>query len=69
MSLQNDQFRFLAGFKWEAKPNFTVGLQYYLEATIDHKELIENSPFPEFEPDKYRHLLTANHPSPAFRIV
>ena len=56
--IPNDQFRFLAGFEWEAKPNFTVGLQYYLEATFDHKELIENSPFPEFEPDKYRHLLT-----------
>ena len=21
----NDQFRFLAGYEWEAKPNFTVG--------------------------------------------
>jgi len=56
--IPNDQFRFLAGYEWEAKPNFTVGLQYYLEATLDHDELIENSPFPEYEPDEYRHLLT-----------
>jgi len=28
----NDQLRFLAGYEWEAKPNFTVGLQYYLES-------------------------------------
>jgi hypothetical protein len=54
----NDELRFLAGFEWEARPNFTVGLQYYLEATLDHSELIRNSPFPEFEPDDYRHLLT-----------
>jgi len=56
--LPNSQFRFLAGYEWEAKPNFTVGLQYYLEATTDHDELIENSPFPQYEPDEYRHLLT-----------
>jgi hypothetical protein len=27
----NDQLRFLTGYEWEARPNFTVGLQYYLE--------------------------------------
>lgn len=56
--LPNDQLRFLAGYEWEAKPNFTVGLQYYLEWTLDHDELIANSPFPQFEPDERRHLLT-----------
>ncbi len=56
--IPNGQVRLLAGYEWEAKPNFTVGLQYYLESTLDHRELIENSPFPEFEPDEYRHLLT-----------
>jgi hypothetical protein len=54
----NDQFRALAGYEWEAKPNFTVGLQYYLEWTLDHDELIQNSPFPQYEPDEVRHLLT-----------
>jgi hypothetical protein len=27
----NNQLRLLTGYEWEAKPNFTVGLQYYLE--------------------------------------
>ena len=27
----NDQARFLAGYEWEARRNFTVGLQYYVE--------------------------------------
>ena len=56
--IPNSQFRFLLGYEWEAKPSFTVGLQYYLEATLDHDELIANSPFPQFEPDEYRHLIT-----------
>jgi hypothetical protein len=56
--IPNGQIRLLAGYEWEAKPNFTVGLQYYLESTLDYRALIENSPFPEFEPDEYRHLLT-----------
>lgn len=56
--IPNSQVRLLAGYEWEARANFTVGLQYYLEVTLDYQALIENSPFPEFEPDKYRHLLT-----------
>jgi hypothetical protein len=56
--LPNDQARVLLGYEWEARQNFTVGLQYYLEWTLDHDELIANSPFPQFEPDEYRHLLT-----------
>ncbi len=56
--LPNDQFRALAGYEWEAVPNFTVGLQYYLEATLDYDELEANSLNPAFEPDEYRHLLT-----------
>lgn len=56
--LPNSQFRFLAGYEWEAKANFSVGFQYYVEWTLDHDELIENSPFAEFEPDEFRHLLT-----------
>ena len=52
------QLRFLTGFEREAATNFTVGLQYYLEWTQDHDELIDNSPFPQFEPAENRHLLT-----------
>jgi hypothetical protein len=56
--IPNDQVRLLAGYEWEALSNFTVGFQYYLELTLDHQALIDNSPFPEFEPDEFRHLLT-----------
>lgn len=56
--IPNDQFRFLLGYEWEARPSFTVGLQYYLEWTLDHDELRQNSPYPQYEPDEYRHLLT-----------
>ncbi|MCI0516664.1 MAG: hypothetical protein L0Y45_02415 [Woeseiaceae bacterium] len=56
--IPNDQFRFLAGYEWEARPNFTVGLQYYLEWTLDYDVLIDNSPFPQYEADEFRHLLT-----------
>lgn len=56
--LPNSQARFLVGYEWEAAANFTVGLQYYLEWTLDHDELIANSPWPSFEPEEFRHLLT-----------
>jgi hypothetical protein len=56
--LPNDQLRILLGYEWEAKPNFTIGLQYYIERTLDYDALIANSPFPQYEPDEYRHLLT-----------
>ncbi len=57
--LPNSQIRFLAGYEWEAKANFTVGLQYYLEATLDYRALLANSLIPGFEPDEHRHLLTS----------
>jgi len=54
----NDQFRALAGYEWKARPRFTVGLQYYVEATLDYDALIANSPAPGFEPEEYRQVLT-----------
>lgn len=54
----NSQLRLLAGFEWEAKANFTVGLQYYLEWTLDYDALLANSLAAEFEPDERRHLIT-----------
>jgi len=57
-SVPNDQLRLLLGFEREAITNFNIGVQYYLEWTQDHDELIENSPTPEFEPDEYRHMFT-----------
>lgn len=56
--IPNDQLRLLAGYEWEAKTNFTVGLQYYLEWTQDHDALLANSPTPGFEPEERRHVLT-----------
>ena len=56
--IPNDQFRLLGGYEWEAAANFTVGVQYYLEWTLDHDELLAVSPFPEFEPDEFRSVVT-----------
>lgn len=56
--IPNDQFRFLAGYEWEAATNFTVGLQYYLEWTQDYGALLANSAWPEFEVEERRHWLT-----------
>jgi len=40
----NDQLRFLLGYEWETRPNFTVGLQYYLEQNdaTDNRHLLTN---------------------------
>jgi len=54
----NDQLRVLTGFEKEWFTRFNVGLQYYLEWTRDHDALLDNSPWPEFEPEEYRHLVT-----------
>lgn len=56
--LPNSQLRFLSGYEWEALSNFTIGIQYYLEWTLDHSALLANSPTPQFEPDEYRHVIT-----------
>ncbi len=56
--IPNSQLRFLLGYEWELMTNLTAGVQYYLEWTRDYSELVANSPFPQFEPDQYRHLVT-----------
>ena len=56
--IPNSQVRALAGYEWEAVTNLTVGLQYYLEVTLDHDALLKNSLAPEFEPEEYRQVLT-----------
>lgn len=56
--LPNDQLRLLIGYEWEARSNFNVGFQYYLEWTQDSDALRSTSFAPQFEPDEYRHLLT-----------
>ncbi len=55
----NDQLRLLLGYEQEAITNLTVAFQYYLEWTQDHSALLANSLTPEFEPERYRHVLTS----------
>jgi hypothetical protein len=50
--------RALVGYEWEAATNFTVGLQYYVEWTLDHEDLVAATTMPGFAPDELRHLLT-----------
>jgi hypothetical protein len=56
--IPNDQLRLLAGYEFEAATRFSVGLQYYLESTLDHRRLLANSFFPQFEPDRNRSVFT-----------
>ena len=56
--LPNSQLRVLAAFEWEAKQNFTVSFQYYLEQTLHYSELVSNSFAPQLEPEEYRQILT-----------
>lgn len=57
-AIANSQLRYLAGYEWEAAARFTLGLQYYLEWTLDHDALVEASPDPDREPEEYRQVLT-----------
>jgi len=54
----NSQARFLVGYEQELVRNLTLGLQYYLERTLDFSALEENLPAGFSEPDRNRHLLT-----------
>ena len=54
----NSQFRGLAGYERELFPKFQMGLQYYLEYTLNYDELITNSLWPDYEQHEFRHLLT-----------
>jgi hypothetical protein len=56
--IPNGQLRALVGFELEARPRFTVALQYYVERTQDYAALIASSMAPELEPARTRHLVT-----------
>ncbi len=55
--LPNDQFRFLLGYERELLPKLTLGLQYYLEQTLDYAALERSSASP-YNPHEYRYLYT-----------
>jgi hypothetical protein len=54
----NSQLRGLVGHERELFRNFTAGVQYYLEWTLHHDDLLANSGWPQYEPPKRRHLFT-----------
>lgn len=57
-AIANSQLRWLLGYEREVAKNLTTSAQYYLEWTQDYKPLINNSPYPDYETDEYRHVLT-----------
>jgi hypothetical protein len=58
-TVANSQFRALLGYERELVRKLNLGLQYYVEYTLDHDALMANSSTPQFEPDETRHLFTA----------
>jgi hypothetical protein len=54
----NSQFRGLAGYERELFPKFQMGLQYYLEYTLKHDQLLASSLWREYEQHEFRHLIT-----------
>lgn len=57
-AIPNSELRGLLGYERELFPKFQMGLQYYLEYTLNYDELINNSPWPQYEQDEVYHLLT-----------
>lgn len=57
-TIPNHQMRGLLGYEHELVQKMTLGLQYYLEYTMQHAELMDNSPNPDIEPDELRHVIT-----------
>jgi hypothetical protein len=57
-NVPNSQIRGLLGYEHEVVANFTLGLQYFLDWTLEYNELIAASPNPQFEPDELRHTFT-----------
>ena len=58
-NIPNSQFRWLSGYEQEIAANLTAAFQYYLEWTQDYDQLKTSSPYPQYEVEEYRHLLTA----------
>jgi hypothetical protein len=54
----NDQLRVLAGYEFEARARLNVAFQVYIERAMDYRALIENSPTPQFEAERTRHVIT-----------
>lgn len=57
-ALPNDQFRALVGYEQEIAPEFTGGVQYYLERTLDYDNYKANHPAGSPKADKNRQVVT-----------
>jgi hypothetical protein len=57
-SIPNSQLRGVVGYTRELLPDFTAGVQYYAERTLDYDRLLAASPNPAVEPSETRHLVT-----------
>ncbi len=58
-NIANSQLRWLLGYEQEMATNLTAAFQYYLEWTQNYDALKKHSAYPQYEPDEFRHLLTA----------
>lgn len=56
--LRNSEMRTLLGYEQEVYPDFTVGLQYYLEYMMDYNNYLANLPQGLKERDEDRHVIT-----------
>ena len=57
-AIPNDELRLLLGYEFEARARLNVGFQYYVERTLDYQALIDRSPYPGFERDRTRTVVT-----------
>lgn len=57
-AIPNDELRLLLGYEFEARARLNIGFQYYVERTLDHRALIARSPYPAFERDRTRTVIT-----------
>jgi hypothetical protein len=56
-NINNSELRFLAGYTQEVGKDFTAGLQYYIEHTMDYGEYLDSLPGGPAR-DEDRHLVT-----------
>ncbi|WP_026376147.1 hypothetical protein [Aestuariibacter salexigens] len=54
----NSQSRFLVGYEHELVANLTGSVQWYLEHNHDHSSLLNASPWPQYESEQNRHVVT-----------
>ncbi len=55
--VRNSEFRFLIGYEKEAATDFTLGIQYYLEHMMEHRNYLKALPTGNPQADKNRHVV------------